>query len=100
MAQQYQTAIIVVTHDETSSPTFQRIYHIRDGANPQEAGQGRSVKPWGGGGGGTCCLGLTQTYGRADDGRADERQLNCAFSLGSRRVFNMAPNSSVCCLDP
>ena len=26
--------------------------------------------------------------GGTDDGRADERQLNCAFSLGSRRVFN------------
>ena len=28
MAQQYQTAIIVVTHDEKIIPTFKRIYHI------------------------------------------------------------------------
>ncbi len=31
MAHQYQTAIIVVTHDEKIIPTFKRIYHIRDG---------------------------------------------------------------------
>ena len=43
MAQQYQTAIIVVTHDETIIPTFQRSYHIRDGQTHEEAGQGRSV---------------------------------------------------------
>lgn len=43
MAQQYQTAIIVVTHDEKIIPTFQRIYHIRDGQTHEEAGQGRSV---------------------------------------------------------
>ena len=43
MAQQYQTAIIVVTHDEKIIPTFQRIYHIRDGQTHEGAGQGRSV---------------------------------------------------------
>lgn len=43
MAQQYQTAIIVVTHDEKIIPTFQRVYHIRDGQTHEEAGQGRSV---------------------------------------------------------
>jgi putative ABC transport system ATP-binding protein len=37
MAQQYQTAIIVVTHDEKIIPTFKRIYHIRDGNCRREA---------------------------------------------------------------
>jgi len=40
MAQQYQTAIIVVTHDEKIIPTFKRIYRIRDGAAEEEVGQG------------------------------------------------------------
>ena len=40
MAQQYRTAIIVVTHDEKIIPTFKRIYHIRDGRTYEEAGQG------------------------------------------------------------
>lgn len=31
MAQQSQTAIIVVTHDEKILPTFKRIHHIREG---------------------------------------------------------------------
>jgi len=43
MAQQYQTAIIVVTHDEKIIPTFRRIYQIRDGRTFEEAGQGRSL---------------------------------------------------------
>ncbi|MCX7179869.1 MAG: ABC transporter ATP-binding protein [Proteobacteria bacterium] len=43
MASQYQTAIIVVTHDEKIIPTFKRIYHIRDGRTVEEAGEGRSV---------------------------------------------------------
>jgi len=43
MAQQYQTAIIVVTHDEKIIPTFKRIYHIRDGRTYEEAGEGRSA---------------------------------------------------------
>lgn len=41
MARQYQTAIIVVTHDEKIIPTFKRIYHIRDGRTDEEAGEGR-----------------------------------------------------------
>jgi putative ABC transport system ATP-binding protein len=41
MAQRFETAIIVVTHDEKIIPTFKRIYHIRDGATQEEAGQGR-----------------------------------------------------------
>ena len=43
MARQYQTAIIVVTHDEKIIPAFQRIYHIRDGVTHEEAGEGRSL---------------------------------------------------------
>jgi putative ABC transport system ATP-binding protein len=43
MARQYETAIIVVTHDEKIIPTFQRIYHIRDGQTHEEAGEGRSL---------------------------------------------------------
>ena len=43
MAQQYQTAIIVVTHDEKIIPTFKRIYHIRDGRTYEEAGEGRDA---------------------------------------------------------
>ena len=42
MAQQFQTAVIVVTHDEKIIPTFKRIYHIRDGVTHEEAGEGRS----------------------------------------------------------
>ena len=41
MAAQYQTAIIVVTHDEKILPSFKRIYHIRDGKTYEEAGEGR-----------------------------------------------------------
>lgn len=43
MARQYETAIIVVTHDEKILPTFKRIYHIRDGRTEEEAGEGRVV---------------------------------------------------------
>ncbi|MDD5181468.1 MAG: ABC transporter ATP-binding protein [Gallionellaceae bacterium] len=43
MAEQYQTAIIVVTHDEKIIPTFKRIYHIRDGRTYEEAGEGRQI---------------------------------------------------------
>jgi putative ABC transport system ATP-binding protein len=43
MAKQFQTAIIVVTHDEKIIPTFKRIYHIRDGVTHEEAGEGRGV---------------------------------------------------------
>ena len=44
MAQRYDTAIIVVTHDEKIIPTFKRIYHIRDGVTHEEAGAGRGVE--------------------------------------------------------
>jgi putative ABC transport system ATP-binding protein len=43
MATQYQTAVIVVTHDEKIIPTFKRIYHIRDGCTYEEAGEGRAL---------------------------------------------------------
>ena len=43
MASQYQTAIIVVTHDEKIIPTFKRIYHIRDGRTVEEAGEGHGI---------------------------------------------------------
>ena len=42
MAKKFETAIIVVTHDEKIIPTFKRIYHIRDGITHEEAGEGRS----------------------------------------------------------
>lgn len=42
MARKYETAIIVVTHDEKIIPTFKRIYHIRDGVTNEEAGEGRA----------------------------------------------------------
>lgn len=44
MARQYETAIIVVTHDEKIIPTFKRIYHIRDGKTQEEAGEGREFE--------------------------------------------------------
>jgi putative ABC transport system ATP-binding protein len=44
MAQRYQTAVIVVTHDEKIIPTFRRTYHIRDGVTHEEAGEGRSIE--------------------------------------------------------
>jgi len=40
MARKFETAIIVVTHDEKIIPTFKRIYHIRDGITNEEVGQG------------------------------------------------------------
>jgi putative ABC transport system ATP-binding protein len=43
MAQQFRTAVIVVTHDEKIMPTFKRIYHIRDGRTHEEAGEGKSL---------------------------------------------------------
>lgn len=44
MAQKFQTAIIVVTHDEKIIPTFKRIYHIRDGVTHEEAGEGQAFE--------------------------------------------------------
>lgn len=41
MARKFETAIIVVTHDEKIMPTFKRIYHIRDGVTYEEQGEGR-----------------------------------------------------------
>ena len=43
MARKFETAVIVVTHDEKIIPTFRRIYHIRDGVTHEEAGEGRSL---------------------------------------------------------
>ncbi len=43
MASQYQTAIIVVTHDEKIIPTFKRSYNIRDGRTFEETGKGRRL---------------------------------------------------------
>lgn len=43
MARQFDTAIIVVTHDEKIIPTFKRIYHIRDGVTHDEVGEGRGL---------------------------------------------------------
>jgi len=42
MADRFETAIIVVTHDEKIIPTFKRIYHIRDGVTHEEKGEGRA----------------------------------------------------------
>lgn len=43
MARQFDTAVVVVTHDEKIIPTFRRIYHIRDGVTHEEVGEGRSL---------------------------------------------------------
>jgi putative ABC transport system ATP-binding protein len=43
MAERFQTAIIVVTHDEKIIPTFRRLYQIRDGRTHEQAGEGRPV---------------------------------------------------------
>jgi len=44
MAGKFETAVIVVTHDEKIIPTFKRIYHIRDGVTYEEQGQGRGLE--------------------------------------------------------
>ena len=44
MAKKFETAIIVVTHDEKIIPTFKRIYHIRDGVTYEEQGDGRGFE--------------------------------------------------------
>ncbi|MCB1129588.1 MAG: ABC transporter ATP-binding protein [Verrucomicrobiae bacterium] len=41
MARRFDTAVIVVTHDEKIIPTFRRIYQIRDGRTTEHAGEGR-----------------------------------------------------------
>ena len=43
MARQFETAIIVVTHDEKIIPTFRRLYNIRDGVTVEE--QLRTTEP-------------------------------------------------------
>jgi putative ABC transport system ATP-binding protein len=43
MAARYQTAIIIVTHDEKIIPTFKRLYHIRDGRTHEEVGRAESA---------------------------------------------------------
>lgn len=43
MAQEFSTAIIVVTHDEKIIPTFRRIYQIRDGRTEEQVGEGKLV---------------------------------------------------------
>ena len=43
MARQFETAVIVVTHDEKIIPTFRRIYQIRDGQTVEQAGEGREI---------------------------------------------------------
>ncbi|HHO48225.1 MAG TPA: ABC transporter ATP-binding protein [Desulfobacteraceae bacterium] len=42
MARKFETAVIVVTHDEKIIPTFRRIYNIRDGVTYEEQGEGRA----------------------------------------------------------
>lgn len=44
MARQFETAVIVVTHDEKIIPTFKRIYHIRDGRTEEEVGEGQAFE--------------------------------------------------------
>ena len=44
MAKKFETAIIIVTHDEKIIPTFKRIYHIRDGLTYEEKGEGRDFE--------------------------------------------------------
>ena len=43
LAQQFRTAIIVVTHDDSIIPTFKRIYHIREGRAHEEQGEGKLI---------------------------------------------------------
>ena len=42
LAQQFNTAIMVVTHDDIIIPRFKRLYRLRDGVAHEEAGQGLS----------------------------------------------------------
>ena len=44
MARKFETAIIVVTHDENIIPTFKRNYNIRDEITYEEAGEDRGFK--------------------------------------------------------
>jgi putative ABC transport system ATP-binding protein len=40
LAEQFNTAIMVVTHDDIIIPRFKRLYRLRDGIAHEEAGQG------------------------------------------------------------
>ena len=40
LAEQFNTAIMVVTHDDLIIPRFKRLYRLRDGIAHEEAGQG------------------------------------------------------------
>ena len=40
LAQQFNTAIMVVTHDDIIIPRFKRLYRLRDGVAHEETGQG------------------------------------------------------------
>ena len=42
MAGRFETAVIVVTHDEKIIPTFERMYQIRDGRTQEVIGEGRA----------------------------------------------------------
>ncbi|MEZ5657437.1 MAG: ABC transporter ATP-binding protein [Burkholderiaceae bacterium] len=44
MARRFETAVIVVTHDEKIIPTFKRLYQIRDGSTHEEAGEARGFE--------------------------------------------------------
>ena len=41
MAMNFETAIIVINHDEKIMTTFKRTYHIRNGVIHEEEGKGR-----------------------------------------------------------
>jgi putative ABC transport system ATP-binding protein len=43
MARRFETAVIVVTHDEKIIPTFERMYQIRDGRTQEVLGEGRGI---------------------------------------------------------
>ena len=43
MAQQFDTAIMIVTHDEKIIPTFKRLYNIREGLTVEEIPKGISL---------------------------------------------------------
>ena len=40
LAEQFNTAIMIVTHDDVIIPRFKRLYRLRDGVGHEETGQG------------------------------------------------------------
>ena len=46
MAVQFETAVIVVAHEEKIIPSFRRLYRIRDGRTKEESGKGRALNEW------------------------------------------------------